>query len=378
MNSNLQRIFISVAIVMLQMQYVSAQSSSSEKVHLIGDVRFGYFVRETNTRTDNHESDHDFRLRTRLGIEWQLHKNIGFTARYAGRFTSDDFSFDPGLSTTSENNKGLRLGEMAFDKAYFSIQNDSKNLIAKAGRFQTNYALPGVINKSLIRLDSPNTDIQWTDGLFLSGLIQEKWQANLIAQMHLFRAPSNSFRSPLELNGSGLFVTLFGSIKRNFDHTFFNWSRLNITYTPNGLRNSSGERKSYIATSTQATGNIGNFEIATELGYSFNRPLNSDVGLNNNPNKKTGGFGVQQSFSLLDFAKNQDLGMILAYTEAAQLTSSDYAENQWTWEVRYTYRLPHDLTLEARIRQRGDIKKQVSRSSKENEFVPYIRLTYRF
>lgn len=87
---------------------------------------------------------------------------------------------------------------------------------------------------------------------------------------------------------------------------------------------------------------------------------------------------MQQSFSLLDFAQNQDLGMILAYTEAAQLTSSDYAANQWTWEIRYTYHLPHDLTLEARVRQRGDIKKLVSRSSKENEFVPYIRLTYRF
>jgi len=262
MKFSLRRVFISAAIVMLQIQYVSAQNSSGGRIHLSGDIRFGYFVRETNTRADNHESDHDFRLRTRMGIEWRVHKNIHFAARYSGRFTSDDFSLDPGLSTTSQNNQGLRLGEMAFDKAYFSIQNDSKNLIVKAGRFQTNYTLPGVINKTLIRVDSPNTDIQWTDGLFLSGLFKQKWQAGLIAQMHLFRAPSNSFRPPLDLNGNGLFVTLFGSIKRNLDHVFFNWSQFNITYTPNGLLNSSGERKSYIATSAQTTGNVGNFEIA--------------------------------------------------------------------------------------------------------------------
>jgi len=100
--------------------------------------------------------------------------------------------------------------------------------------------------------------------------------------------------------------------------------------------------------------------------------------LSSDPEDKAGGFGAQQSINFYEFAKNQDMAMILAYTQGAQLTSSDFAENQWTWEVRYAYHLPYNLKLEARIRQRGDIKKHTDTPSKENEFVPYIRMTYKF
>jgi len=71
------------------------------------------------------------------------------------------------------------------------------------------------------------------------------------------------------------------------------------------------------------------------------------------------------------------LGVVLAWTGGAQLTSSDFSNNQWTWEIRHSFDITNHLELETRIRQRGDIKSMAGSLQKENEFVPYIRMTYR-
>ena len=384
MKSGLQRIFISAAIFMFFFQSLQAQVKITDKLHLTGDFRFGYFIEESTTRADENASDHEIMFRSRVGFRYSFNQIFEFNVRYAGRFTSDDVEFNPGLSTTSENNNGLRLGELAFDRLFLKFSHPVRDLTARVGRFQTGFPLPGAITKSIVRMDSPNMNVQWTDGIHITGSLFEKWQADLITQFHFFNAPSNSHRTPLDVNGDHLFLTLFGSLKKSYQHPLFKWSRLNFIMIPDGILQLNGDRKDYFSAGIQNVISMNpdpdsekTLEIGTDLNYSFRRPLNQDAGIARLPLEKTDGLGAQLSATLYQFASNQDLGIMFAWTGGAQLTSSDFSNNQWTWEIRHSFDITPSLELETRMRQRGDIKSMAGSLKKENEFVPYIRITYR-
>jgi len=382
MKSGLQRVIIPVAIFIFCFQSLQAQVKITEKLHLIGDIRFGYFVNETNTRSDDHVSDHEVMFRPRIGFRYRFNKIVEFTARYAGRFTTDNIEFNPGLSTTSENNNGLRMGELAFDQLFLQFSHPNDKITARIGRFQTGFSLPGVITKSIVRVDSPNMNVQWTDGVHLKGILSEEWQADLITQFHFFNAPSNTHRRPLEVNGDHLFLTLLGSLRKSHHHPLFKWTRLNMVLIPDGILQHNGDRKAYISAGVQNV--IGmkvdskrTLEIGKELNYSFKKPSNQTAGIARPAPDKTAGIGAHLSTTIYQILPNQNLGVVLAWTGGAQLTSSDFSNNQWTWEIRHSFDITNHLELETRIRQRGDIKSMAGSLQKENEFVPYIRMTYR-
>lgn len=141
------------------------------------------------------------------------------------------------------------MGEGAFDQFSASVRF-SDRLGLKAGRFQTGFTLDGVIKNSILRQDSPNTDISWTDGLHLTAKLNTGWTSDLIIQSHLPNASTNVFWYPLVPDRSDIPVTFFGSIKKEFGRGVLSSLTLNITYSPDALLTDlKGNKTGYVAAS---------------------------------------------------------------------------------------------------------------------------------
>lgn len=375
-----------VLLILIQsLTTIDAQVSltDSDRLFLTGDIRAGYFGLMGENRDGSEVDIHEIRNRSRIGIRYTPDDRMTIQVRYAYRITSRDLQLDPGLHTTAPGNGGLKLGEAAFDEVYLQYLF-SNRLTAKIGRFQTGYGLGGVISNAIIRNDSPNTDVGWTDGLLLVFKPDPMWSADLILQWHHKNAPSNTFRYPLEIDGAGTPFTFFSSVKRTFEDKTIRFTGFDITYSPDALiRSVDGSRGDYLAASvkTQMGWSLpANRTLlwGSELAYSFIRPDETVTGLNNQTGEKAGGLGFQTNLSIIDLFDNHNLGFIGAVLQPSLLTSADYWNNLLLLEVRHTYRFNHRLSAETRLRYRGDHKTLSDADQKRWQIFPYARLTYRF
>lgn len=359
------------------------QLNKSESLFLIGDVRFGYYSQMGKQRNGSDLDVHEMRLRSRTGLRYNINDNIYLQTRYAFRMTSRDIDLNPGLHTSAPGNGGLSMGEGAFDEAYIHVST-SDRLSFQIGRFQTNYSVRGVISNSILRHDSPNTDVAWTDGLMIRWNPAQIWSADFILQYHYHNPPTNVFRSPIQITTEDSPVTLFTSITRSIENKTVEYVALDINYSPNALiKNSSGNRVDYLAASLKSRllwdiGDERELQWGGEIAYSFNRPENDVVGFNNTNGDKAGGFGFQSNVSIRNLFENHHIGFITATLEPSLLTSSDYWNNILLFEVRHQYVFNSKLSAETRIRYRSDLMQLDTAESKRWQIFPYARLTYRF
>lgn len=380
-------LFAFVIVVCFLLPAKSAQAqiqlNKSETLFLIGDLRFGYFSQMGEQRDGSDLNMHEMRLRSRTGLRYNIHDNVYLQARYAFRMTSRDIDLSPGLHTSAPGNGGLKMGEGAFDEAYISISANDQ-ISFQVGRFQTNYSVRGVISNGILRHDSPNTDVAWTDGVMLKLKPAQLWSADFILQYHYHNPPTNVFRSPIQITTDDSPITLFSSISRSFEDRALEYLALDINYSPDALiENSSRNRTNYLAASLKSRlswdlGTGWELQWGGEFAYSFNRPEKDMVGFNNSNGDRAGGFGFQSNVSIRNLFKNHHLGFIAATLESSLLTSSDYWNNILLFEVRHQYVFNSKLSAETRIRYRGDLKQLDTASNKRWQIFPYARLTYRF
>jgi hypothetical protein len=371
-------------LIMISPEAVHSQIllNDKESVQITGDVRSGYIGFIGRERNGARLSQHEFRNRTRIGLDVRLTNQLSFHSRYAVRVSSLDFHLYPGLNTTSTGNNGLKMGEGAFDQFYASVQM-SDWLRLKAGRFQTSFTLDGIIKNSILRQDSPNTDIGWTDGLQLTATTLSGWKTDLIMQSHLLNRPSNVFRYPLEPDHTHIPFTFFSSIKKGFKAGALSSLSLNVTYSPDMLLiNSEGHRKSYIAASIKPQFkklfNSGRQLLwGTEIAYSFNRPERTVFGFDESPNSSSGGFGFQTVLSVIDLFKNQHVGLMAAALEPSLLTSSAFWNNLMLFEIRYSTTWSSNVSTDIRLRYRSDLEKPGGDLNKRRQVYPFARITYK-
>jgi hypothetical protein len=351
-------------------------------VQITGDIRSGYIGFIGRERNGDRLSQHEFRNRTRIGLSVNVTDKLTLHSRYAVRVSSMDFHLYPGLNTTSPGNNGLLMGEGAFDQLYASIQL-SDWLLLKAGRFQTSFTLDGVIKNSILRQDSPNTDIGWTDGLYLTSTSPTGWTTDLIMQSHLLNKPSNVFRYPLEPDHTHIPFTFFSSIKKEVNAGALSSLSLNITYSPDMLLiDTEGKRRSYVAASIKPQFkklfNSGRQLLwGTEIAYSFNRPDRSVFGFDESPNSTSGGFGFQTVLSVIDLFKNQHVGLMAAALEPSLLTSSAFWNNLMLFEVRHSTTWSSKVSTDIRLRYRSDLESPGGDLNKRRQVYPFARITYK-
>lgn len=358
------------------------QLNEKKSVRITGDIRAGYIGFIGKQRSGDHLSQHEFRNRTRVGVDINVTDKLTLHSRYAVRLSSLDFHLYPGLNTTSSGNNGLQMGEGAFDEFFASIQL-SNWLKLKVGRFQTSFTLDGIIKNSIIRQDSPNTDVGWTDGFHLTTTSSTGWSTDLIMQSHLLNRPSNVFRYPLAPDQTKIPFTFFSSVERKFQSGALSSLTLDLTYSPDMLLiDSNGNRDNYIVASVKpqfrkllASGR--RLLWGTEIAYSFNRPQRSVFGFDTSPDEKSGGFGFQTVLSIMDLFKNQHIGLMAAALEPSLLTSSAFWNNLLLFEIRHSTKWSRKISTEIRLRYRSDLKSPSGDLNKRRQIYPFARITYK-
>lgn len=358
------------------------QFNDKKSVRITGDIRAGYIGFIGKQRNGDHLSQHEFRNRTRVGVDINVTDKLTLYSRSAVRLSSLDFHLYPGLNTTAPGNNGLQMGEGAFDEFFASIQL-SNWLKLKVGRFQTSFTLDGIIKNSILRQDSPNTDVGWTDGFHLIATSSNGWTTDLIMQSHLLNRSSNVFRYPLAPNQANIPFSFFSSVERKFQSGVLSSLALDITYSPDMLLiDSYGNRSSYLAVSVKPQfrkllPSGRRLLWGTEIAYSFNRPQRSVFGFDAFPDENSGGFGFQTVLSIMDLFKNQHFGLMAASLEPSLLTSSAFWNNLLLFEVRHSTRLSSKISTDIRLRYRSDLKNPGGDLNKRRQIYPFARITYK-
>ncbi|MFU8859262.1 MAG: hypothetical protein ACNA8K_02455 [Cyclonatronaceae bacterium] len=376
---------IVIVILLINATALKAQIplTDNQKLFLTGDIRTGYFGIIGENRDGSSADFHEIRNRSRIGIRYTPHKRVTFQVRYAIRVNSRDLELKPGLHTTEPGNGGLLMGEGAFDEGYLHIAF-SDRFSTRIGRFQASYAIGGVISNAIIRNDSPNVDVEWTDGALIAFIPATGWNADLVVQWHHKNAPSNTYRSPMDMDNSDTPFTFFSHIRKSFKDNVIRYAALDVIYSPDALiKTTAGNRGNYSAAAlkTQLGWDLSSSRSLLwggEIAYSLNRPDETVVRMGNTDGKKAGGLGFQTNLSIQNLLEGHNLGFIAAILEPSLLTSADYWNNTLLFEVRHTYRFTERLSAETRLRYRGDHRQLSGADQKRWQLFPYARLTYRF
>lgn len=168
-----------VALTLVSPLLLSAERSDNNpkknEMTFFSDARIGFFESARDDRDSSQKTSNTLRLRFRAGVLAPLSEKWSFKTRFAGRY-SDEQGEDihTKIYSTISKSDGLALGEGTLDTISMLYKNDAHSLTI--GRFQKSFELDGVAKKSLDRNTSPNTDINWIDGVYYTYAAKNKWK----------------------------------------------------------------------------------------------------------------------------------------------------------------------------------------------------------
>ena len=366
---------------------ITMAASAQGEVRVVGDVRGGVFASRNDNRNGTETDADDVRIRLRLSLEAKFYEQWQGTVRLAGHYSDEmdnhRFSFQP-------RNEARPFGNSTVDM--FNIRYSPSDAASiTVGRMQTKFELNGVAKKSLDRNDSPNVDIDYTDGVYATYKFESGWKAHLIEQYYpdlnknqLGLAP-NVVRGPLDFMDSGARVGTFFAFENNTKSGPFVQRVVDLSYLPDALLetgSTAGGRGDYIAVvgRTALAWPLGSgkqrFLLGLEAGYAPNTPLASAMKLPGSDN--VNGYAWQTSFNFMEFAAGHSIGLVLGEAQAGWLISPDFRENERLIELRHQYVFSKKLSMESRVRQREELEKQTTAVRVRDDRDLYVRLTYKF
>ncbi|MFO7977059.1 MAG: hypothetical protein R6U64_00250 [Bacteroidales bacterium] len=379
-----------IAVLLTIMILPSLTLSAQEYEHGFyygGRIRTGYFTQSREDRDGTESVGGNFRLRLNLGAGYRLSPQWSVWARFGGRFSNDQESMKFHITDhIPRGSDGLPLGESTIDELYVNYQS-AGGLNVRLGRMQTSFQLKGVPKKSLDREDSPNTDVNWTDGLFVSWPFHESYTLHVIAQYNAETWASNILRPPLDFGDDRSRISFFGMLDMTADNTAFVQRQLGVTWLPAALPvyGEPGEDlKDYLAATARAAAAwpVGILEseilVGGELGYAFNTPAKTVMNTSADPDDKAGNTAWQMSVNLMNILSKHSIGFVFGQIEDGYLISPDMRNNNFERELRMQLRLAKNLTMENRVRVRSDLNQIVGADQKRRDVDYYFRLSYRF
>jgi len=361
---------------------VSALSSSAgDWVTVIGDVRGGAYGSRTENRNASFSETQDVRARLRVGVQGIFSEHLRGTVRFAGHYSDEQTSTRFSLH---EYNDSRAFGQSTLDIANLEyVPNPSWSITL--GRMQTKFELDGVAKKSLDRNDSPNVDIDFTDGLHVVKKIEGGWRLHGIVQHNPERESTNVTRRPVDFADSSARQTLFLALENKQASGLFAQRGIDLTVIPNALLetgSANGPREDYyglvgrMALRWPEIGGGSSFLWGIEVGYAPKTPQKAALKLGGSD--RVGGMAWQTSFNLLDIFPNHSIGLVLGMADGGWLISPDFRENERLAEIRYQWKINKSLSLESRVRERVETDKQTTAAQRREGTDYYVRLTYKF
>ena len=357
--------------------------SGSDKVTLHGQIRTGYYFLKTTTNTGDVRTTPEWRLRARIGLTFRFTERLSFTARLAGRYSTDQDTFEFWPHFYGASPGGLSLGQTAFDTFHFQWTDGDRWMI-QAGRMQHAFQLKGVIPKGLDRYHSPNVSIAWADGLWVRHLIHRNWYVHGIVQYNHPRGSTSFYTPPLDFRAAGSRVSFFAAVEGKDTSGLWNQREISVTLMPSSFKNRDGALRSYWA----ITGRLGinlplnlsfmTIMIAGEAGYAPNAPSAGQLNLPPDGKRGDGAAAWQASLNFMNILGRQNVGFLYGSTDPGWLIAPSFKNNTNTVEVRHQYRFSRSLSSEVRYRVRNQLHAPLGAAEKRRDADFYARLTYRF
>lgn len=349
-----------------------------------GDLRAGYFASERTAR-DSAESNQDaFNARLRLAVERSFNERWRVRTRLAGRFSSAQDGTDVYLRGYAPTRAGATFGDVTLDEAYLGYQGPDEGLGLRVGRFQTGFSVPGVASKGLDRNDSPNTDVNWTDGVHLDMPIAGDWRGHVIGQYRHRDGSGGVAHAPLDFSDRDSRSTLFLGLENRQRLGPITQRMLSLTWLPDsladrGLADPSREDYTTIDARIAAEWPLGadgpRLVTGAEVGYALQTPLDAVTGTGGDGD--AGGLAWQVQASVYDFAPRHHIGVALGRADAGWLLSPDFRPNDGLAEIRYQWQFLPKTSMEARVRERRELKHPAGTRARVDRDL-YVRVTHKF
>jgi len=356
-------------------------AQASNDVTVIGDVRGGAYGSHTENRNGSVNEVRDVRARLRVGLQGAFSNQWRGTVRFAGHYSDEQTAARFSLH---EDNDSRAFGQSTLDIANVEYAPDPQWAFT-LGRMQTKFELEGIAKKSLDRNDSPNVDIDFTDGLQVVRKMDGGWRLYGIVQHNPEHGSTNVTRRPLDYTDSSTRQTLFIGVQNKQAAGAFVQRGVDLTVIPDALLvtgAASGPREDYygmvgrMALRWPEVDRGTRFLWGLEAGYAPNTPQRAALKLGGA--ERARGMAWQTSFNLLDILPGHSLGLVLGEADAGWLLSPDFRENERLAEIRYQWKVSKNLSLESRVRERVEIDKQTTAIQRREGTDYYVRLTYKF
>jgi len=349
-----------------------------------GDLRGGYFAAERTAR-DGTESEQDaFVARLRLAFERGLGEGWRVRTRVAGIFSNEQDGINVYLQGNAPTRTGAEVGDVTLDEAYLGYQAPDEGLRLRVGRFQTAFAVPGVASKGLERNDSPNVNVNWTDGVHLELPVAGGWRGHVIGQYWNRKGGGGVAYAPLDFSDSNGRTSLFLGLENKHRLGPITERMLSLTWMPNSLADrglADSSREDYVAIDAHIAaqwplgGGESRLVTGAEVGYALHTPQDAVTGTGGSGD--AGGLAWQVQVSVYDFAPKHNLGVAIGSADAGWLISPDYRPNDRSAEIRYQWQFLPKTSMEARVRERRELDHPAGTRARVDRDL-YLRLTHKF
>lgn len=374
-----------LTVVLLLALCVPAGTARGEPIETFGDARLSFFANEREARDGTETSDEGLRLRLRVGAETRVAEAWLLRGRLAGRFATEQDRTRFWLKAWAPARAGLEDGDATIDELFLRYAPAGGDWSLRMGRFQSKFELMGVAAKSLDRNDSPNVDVNWTDGLHLQYDLTPAWRSHLILQRNVSSGTGPLVRAPLVFDDSGSRVSAFAALESTVPVGPLKQRVLTVTWMPEALATdgiAAERREDYVAFTAKlfaewpiGTGGMRG-GLGGELGYATNTPL--DPVVNARDSGSAGGSAHQFSMNLFDFFPGHNIAFVYGHTDAGWLLSPDFRNNDLLLEIRYQWRIAKNLSMEARLRRREELKLPAAAPQERIDDDFYVRLSAKF
>lgn len=354
---------------------------AGDGVTVFGDARGGLFSSRLENRDGSITETSELRARLRAGVRGAFSEQWRGTVRFAGHYSDEQANVH---FTLHKYNDARAYGQSTLDMANVEYTPD-RNWAFTFGRMQTQFELEGVPKKSLDRNDSPNIDIDFTDGIQAVRKLDGGWRLYGILQHNPEQGSTNVTRRPLDFADSSTRQTLFVAVENKEASGAFVQRGVDLTVIPGALLvdgTVSGPREDYyglvsrLALRWPEVDRGRRFLWGLEAGYAPRTPQQSALKLGGT--ERADGVAWQTSFNLLDLIQNHSIGLVVGKADAGWLISPDFRENERLTEIRYQWKLNKSLSLESRIRERVELDKRTTATQRREETDYYLRMTYKF
>lgn len=359
-------------------------SAADDGARFFGDARLLLGASQRDSRDGQSlPREEELRLRLRLGVESQLSDEWLGRVRLAGRYGTEQDDMRFWLKAWAPTPTGLELGDTTLDELYLHYRQPEGRWSARAGRFQTQFLLPGVAAKSLDRNDSPNTEITWTDGVHFTYGLDSAWRSHLVLQSNVSSGSGQVARPPLTFDDDSSKVTVFAAVEATEPLGPLTQRMFTVTWMPSTLATdglAAPVRDDYLALTTKlfAEWPIGPMRagLGAEYGYAPTTP--SAAVFNPGAPGDVDGTAWQVSFNLWDFIPGHAIGYVHGRAEPGWLLSPDFRNSDRLFEIRYQWRFAKQWSMEARIRERQEIRVPADAEQVRVDQDIYVRVTTRF